>query len=146
MHFVTTASVLLFLVLEWDNTHLALVLLCVRTHHLKTAFITELHFRCFTSPWFLEWGHTHLVWVLLCVKTYHLMACFILSSRLSLCTATNMRATARPLSALAVTSMRSVHRCPSSCISTGWMLIQGAFISKEHNDPHSPNERIEDDR
>ena len=146
MHFVTTASVLPFLVLEWDDTHLALVLLCIRTHHLKTAFITELHFRCFKSRWFLEWGRTHFVRVLLCVKTYHLMACFILSSRLSLCTATSMRAIAGPLSSLAVTSMRSVHRCPSLCMSIVWMLVQGAFISQQHNDPHSPNERMGEDR
>ena len=146
MHFVTTASVLRFLVLEWDNTHLALVLLCIRTHHLRTAFIIEPHFRCFTSRWFLEWGHTHLVWVLQCVKTYHLMACLILSSKLSFCTATSMRAIARPLSALAVTFMRSVHRCPSLCMSIVWMLIQGAFISQQHNGPHSPNERMGEDR
>ena len=68
MHVITTASVLPFLVLEWDNTHLALVLLCIRAHHLKTAFITELHFRCFKSRWFLEWGPNHLVPVLSYVK------------------------------------------------------------------------------
>ena len=146
MHVITTASVFPFPVLESDNTHLALVLLCIRTHHLKTVFITELHFRCFKSRWFLEWAHNHLVPVLPYVKTYHSIAWFILSSRLSLCTATSMRATARPLSALAVTSTRLVHRCPFVCISIGWTLIQGAFISQEHNDPHFPNERIGDDR
>ena len=76
-----------------------------------------LPFPCSRLRWVLEWDYTHLVLVLLCIITYRVMACFMLSSRLSLCMATSMRATAPPLSALAVISMRPSHRCPCFCIT-----------------------------
>ena len=46
MHVFITACVVLFPVLEWDNIHRVLVLLCIETDHLMTFFIAELHFRC----------------------------------------------------------------------------------------------------
>jgi len=135
MHDFITASVLPFpcpksrWVLERDHAHLVLVLQYTRTYHLIILFITELSF-CFSiTRCALEWDYTHLVLVLICVRTYHLMACFILSSRLPLCTATSMRATAPLLRALAVISMRLAHCCPCLCISAGQILIQHAFIS-----------------
>jgi hypothetical protein len=48
--------------------------------------------------------------------TYRLTACCMLSSRLSFCAATSMRATTSPESALAVISIRSVHFLPAICI------------------------------
>jgi len=126
-------------VLECDYIHLVLDLLCIRTYHLIIFFITELPFRCSKPRCVLEWDYTHLILDLISITTYRLMACFILSSRLSLCTATSMRATAPPLRALAVISMRSSHRCPCFCISAGQILIRHAFISYQHHDPHSPN-------
>jgi hypothetical protein len=44
------------------------------------------------------------------VVTYRSIAYFTLSSRLSRCTAMSIRVTTSPLSALAVTSIRSIHR------------------------------------
>ena len=116
-------------VLECDYTHLVLVLLHIRTYHPTIFFITELPFRCSKTRWVLEWDYTHLTLVLICIRTYRLIACFILSSRLSLCTATSIRATASSLRALAVISMRPAHRCPCFCISVGQVLIQHAFTS-----------------
>ena len=94
-------------------------------------FITAsvLPFPCPKSRWVLEWDYIHLVLVMLCTITYRAVACFMLRFRLSLCTATSMRETAPPLSALAVISMRPSHRCPCFCISAGWPSIQQAFIS-----------------
>jgi len=90
-------------------------------HFFITASVLPFPFS--KSPWDLEWDYTHLFLVLLCIRTYHRMACFTLRSRLSLCTATSMRATTPLLSTLAVMSMRPAHRCPSFCISAGWILI-----------------------
>jgi len=59
----------------------------------------------------------------------HPMAVLILSSMSPLCTATSMRETVPPLSALAVVSRRSTHRCPGLCISAEQISIQHAFIS-----------------
>src|SRR5579863_8078709 len=98
------------------------------TMHVFIA-VSVLPFPCSNPRWVLEWDYTHLVLALLCVKTYRLIACVILCSKLSLCTATSMRATTPSLSALAVISMRPAHRCPCFSISAGQILIQHAFIS-----------------
>ena len=52
MHLFIIASVLPFPVLEWDNAHLVLILLCTRTYRVIAFFITELHFRSL-SLWVL---------------------------------------------------------------------------------------------
>lgn len=70
------------------------------------------------------------------VRTDHLMACFTLSSRLSRCTATSMRPTTPPLSALAVTSMRLRHFWWGWCIPTGQKL-RWVWIGQKNS--HSPN-------
>ena len=130
MHAFIIASVLPSRwVLGCDYTHLVLVLLCIRTYHLIIFSITELPFCSSKTRWALEWDYTRLVLVLICIRTYILTACFILNSRLSLCTATSMRATAPSLSALAVNSMRPVQCCPCFCISARRISILHTFMS-----------------
>jgi len=73
MHVSITTFVLLFpffspkprWALEWDYTHLVLVLLCIRTYHLINFFTIELPFRSSQSQWILEWDFIHLVLVLI---------------------------------------------------------------------------------
>ena len=69
--------------------------------------------------------------------TYHSTAFLTLSSRLSRCTALSIRVTALPLSALAVSSIRSVQRWSFLCIPTGqeltWLWIAEEILTLQAN-------------